>query len=402
MNRVRVCLLAGACLLHPGSGLAGEWQFSTDVRGAAVSRDDLSGTHCVQPWGVDTVTGATQKTDGLSQSVVADVTAAYVDAGTSGLLGARYIGAWGDSSYAFPRLANAILAWHGPEGSIEGGTVLTPSTWGHGLLVDRLHFSGGRARVNWGGSGRTEVFLTDTVDDLARYRFYDASLAGVQHTAEFAGGAVGLHVLDARRDSADVFPKQGVSRGTFAGAHASYRPQSGLLLFGEGAYGWLTDGAEAQTHAEVAGVRWSLGPDVSLAATGFYLGRGFNPAGGFYNLRGDEQGALKAALPWRWKTLGLEIRPGLGWKQQAADNFWVPSLEMQWAWAAAGLSLKLCEHAEQPWGRWGAEDHWEYTRAALDWQALAPLILSVRWEKIYDGFTHTKSQQLVAEAGVRY
>jgi hypothetical protein len=85
-----------------------------------------------------------------------------------------------------------------------------------------------------------------------------------------------------------------------------------------------------------------------------------------------------------------------------ADNYWTPALEAQWTWPEAELSLKLYEYTEQPWGRWGAEDHWEYTRALLDWLALLPLTVSVRWEKIYDGFTHSKNQQLVAELGLKY
>jgi len=98
----------------------------------------------------------------------------------------------------------------------------------------------------------------------------------------------------------------------------------------------------------------------------------------------------------------LRIRPSLGWKQQYAENFLVPSLEFNWLWTEADLRLRVYEYAEQPAARWGAEDHWEYTGASLTWQALTSIFVTSRWEKIYNGFTHSKSVQLTGEVRVKY
>jgi len=379
-----------------------EWQVSADVRAGAIKADDLENTHAVQPWGVDTVTGATQKSEARILAVEANVTAAYIEAEAARLIGLHYVRVSGrEAPYAQLRLSNLILAWRGADGSLEAGYVLTPSSWGYGLLVDRMRFSGGRARIEWGAPGRTEGFWTDTLEDSTRFRYQALNLIGVQHTTSFSGGEAGLSYLDASRDEIDVFPKRNCSRGSFAGVHAAYHVWHNLQLFSELAYGWLSsDGG--RTQALLGGGRWSLGPSIHLNASAWHLGEGFNPATGFYNRRGQAETALRLTLPWVLSGTGVQLRPGVGWKGQYDEDFWVPSLELLWEWPAAGLSLKLYEYGEQPFGRWGAEDHWEYTSATLDWQVWTPLFFTARWEKIYDGFTHFKSQQLSGEVGLKY
>ena len=128
----------------------------------------------------------------------------------------------------------------------------------------------------------------------------------------------------------------------------------------------------------------------------------FNPASGRYGLNWDEEGATRLCLGWKPWAAGLDIRPGWGWKQKLAENFWVPSIELQWLWDAAGIDLRIQEYTEQPAGRWGAEDHWEHTQASLTWQFWTYLFLTGRWEKIYDGFLHDKYIQLSAEVQAWY
>lgn len=393
---------AVVCGLLPGLAAA-EWQVSTECRGVFTRADDLTHAETVQAWGVDTVTGASARREARVGAADLRVTAAYVDAGVSRLVGLRYVGGWDQAlPYSHLRLSNLIVAWRGADGSLEGGTVLTPTSWGRGLLVDDLHFSGGRARVVWGTSGRTEGFWTDTVDDPARARYYEQATAGVIHTAEFPGGSAGIEILDTRRNQTAVFPKQGFARGTFAGLTCVYRPLDGWSLDGEGAWGWLRESESERTWAGSVGSRWTFAPEVRLDLDGRYQGRGFNPACGGFNRDDLESGEALVGLPWTLAGGALRLRPGWGWKQQRAGNFWVPSFELEWSWTDGGLGLRLQESAEQPWDRWGAVDHWEYTRAALTWRAAASLRAAVRWEKIFDGFTRSKHQNLVAELELTY
>lgn len=402
MRTVLRAVVFGAAGLVAVSGAAGgEWQISGEARLGGVRSDDLTNTQTVQPWGVDTVTGATPKASERFLAGEANVTAAYVEAGTSRVIGLHAVGVGGrPTPYDRLRVSNLVLAWHGADGDIEAGYVLTPSQWGRGLLVNRLRFAGGRARLNWGAPGRTEAFWTETVEDPARFRYYELSLSGVHHETAFPGGSVGISVLDARRAAPAVFLKTGPGRATYVSLNGVQQLDPAVEVLGEAGYAWLTDGE--RTGAGVAGLRWAWDPSLLLIANGSYLGPRFNPVSGFYGRSGVEEGAAQLSALWSLDGLGLELRPGFGWKQHYAGNFWTPALELTARSLPWGLTLRAYEYAEQPWGRWGAVDHWEYTQAALAWQALPPLTLLLRWEKAFDGFYRTKSQQLSAEALVAF
>jgi hypothetical protein len=396
MRTWRAAAGAAAALVLAAGGARAEWQVSAEVRAGAVRTDDLTDVQSVQDWGVDTVTSATPKTSERFLAGEANLTAAYVESDTSRVVGVHAVGDGGRSTpYAQLSVNNLILAWHGAAGDLEAGYVLTPSSWGQGLLVNRLRFAGGRGRLDWDGSGRTEVLWTNTLEDPARFRYYELALTGLHHTTTFSGGEVGLAVLDARQSQPDVYPKHDPTQATFAGVHAAYSPAAQGQVFTELGYAWLTDGA--RSGAGTAGTRWALGPDLQALATLWYLAPRFNPVSGFYGRYGVEEGAARFSALWTPAGLGLDLRPGFGWKQQYAGNFWMPSLELVAQYAPWGVSLRAYEYAEQPWGRWGDVDHWEYTQAVLAWQVFPPLTLLVRWEKIYNGFDRTKSQQLSGE-----
>jgi hypothetical protein len=379
------------------------WQISGDHRAGYLDRSHLTDTQTVKPWGVDAVSGATPKASQRAWVGETRLTAAYVEASASRVVGLRWLGAQGlETPYTRLRLSHLILAWHGAAGSLEAGTVLVPVSWASGLLVNRLAFSGGHARVDWGNSGVTEGFWTDTLEDAARFRYYDMSIAGVRHAAPFAHGEVGLALLDTSRSLRSVFPKVRCARGTFTSLDIRGQTHASLRWFAEMAYGQLQNANRTDTRGVVAGSELSLAPGAGLRVLGGYLGPDFNPAAGYYNVDGSETGFGSLEFPLFFTEAGLKIKPVLGWKQQRAGNFLAPGGEVSCFWPQIGVTVKVYETTEQPAGRWGAEDHREYTGVTASWEAPLPFTVTGRWEKIYDGFRHVKDQQWSGEIRVRY
>jgi hypothetical protein len=403
MNRGRgLGIVLVFCLLPVG--VNAEWQVSGDHRAGYVQREQMEDTHTVQPWGVDTVSGATQKIDQKFWMVETNITAAHTEDSASRLAGIRYLGGKDfDTPYTHPRLSNLILAWHGSAGALEAGYVLTPLSWGRGLVVNRMRYSGGHALIDWGNSGHSEGFWTDTLEDPARFRYAELSQAGFRQVALIPAGEISVAVVDTSRTKVTVFPKQGKSsRGTFIQASVDIRPEKKWRVYSELSYARLLEGTAADARAGVVGGEYAVGSWFAVSLTGWYLGKEFNPATGYYNVYGEEEGQAHLECPMMFFSGQLRITPGFGWLQRWAGNFWIPLGEIQWYCRGLGLTVKAYETAEQPVNRWGDEDHREYTGISAGWEAWGPLSVTGRWEKIYDGFSHAKTQQWSGEISVRY
>ncbi len=380
-----------------------EWQISADHRVGYLERVTLENTSQVKPWGVDTVSGATQKADQQGWITENNVTASHIEAAASRTVGMRVVTAKGiDTAYAHPRLSNLILAWHGAAGGLDAGYVRKPLSWGEGLLAERVSFSGGRARIDWGTSGQSEGFWTDTLEDSRRFRYDEVSLAGFRQTVQIPEGQLGVGVLDTSRVKSAIFPKAYSSRGTFTTVNLQSYPYDRMRVYAEAVYARLLDDRVKDTRAGLLGCDYALAPGIQVSVRGWYLGDAYNPPTGFYNIYGNEEGNAGFKIPMSWWQGFVRFTPGWGWKQRASENFWVPEGGVEWYWRSLGTTLKIFERAEQPVGQWGAEGHWEYTGASLSWESPWAWALTGRWEKIYNGFLHSKLQQWSAEIVLRY
>ncbi len=108
--------MCGAAALAAAAGAtAGEWQISGEARLGGVRSDEMTDTQTVQPWGVDTVTGATPRVSERFLAGEANVTAAYVEGGTSRVIGLHAVGVGGRPT-PYDRLRVSELVMPGPGG----------------------------------------------------------------------------------------------------------------------------------------------------------------------------------------------------------------------------------------------------------------------------------------------